>query len=102
MKSLPSLTYPFILLVLLSFRCSITYSSIYYVDKNASGQNNGTSWANAWQSFSDINWNSIQPGNTIYISGGTDSTIYYERLVIGASGSPGNYVTIRNSYETRT
>jgi hypothetical protein len=79
--------------------CTITYATNYYVDKNTSGQNNGTSWANAWQSFSAIDWNSIQPGDVIYISGGTDSTVYYERLVIGASGSAGNYVTIRNSYE---
>ena len=76
-----------------------TYLSNYYVDKNASGQNNGTSWANAWTSFSAINWNSIQPGDIIYISGGTDSTVYYERLVIGKSGTAGNYITIRNSYE---
>ena len=38
------------------------------------------SWTNAWESFFDINGTSIQPGDTIYISGGTDSTIYYEEL----------------------
>jgi hypothetical protein len=74
------------------------YASNYYVDKNANGNNNGTSWANAWQSFSAINWNSIQPGDIIYVSGGSDSTVYYERLVIGKSGTASNYITIRNSY----
>ena len=79
---------------------TIAYSTNYYVDKNASGQNSGTSWSNAWQSFSSINWSVIQPGDIIFVSGGPDSTVYYERLVIGASGNPGNYVTIRNSYES--
>ena len=85
--------------VLFLFISTITYATDYYVDKISSGQNNGTSWANAWQSFSAINWGSINPGDVLYISGGTDSTIYYERLVVGASGTPGNYVTVRNSYE---
>mgnify|MGYP005839630877 CR=1 FL=1 len=87
------------LFVLFLFITPLTYPTDFYVDKNASGQNNGSSWTNAWQSFSAINWNSIQPGDVIYISGGTDSTVYYERLVVGASGTPGNYVTIRNSYD---
>lgn len=82
------------------YRCTTIYASnYYYVDKNATGKNNGTSWEDAWESFSDIKWSSIQPGNIIYISGGKDSIIYYEQLIIGASGTPGNYVTLRNSYE---
>lgn len=82
------------------FLCSLTYATNFYVDKNASGQNNGTSWSNAWITFSDINWNLIQPGDVVYISGGTDSTVYYERLIIGKGGTSGNYVTVRNSYES--
>lgn len=101
MKSITRLTYFSVILVLFIFQCTtVTYSSNYYVDKNANGNNNGTSWVNAWQSFSDINWSAIKPGSVIYISGGTDSIVYYERLVIAASGTPGNYVTIRNSYDT--
>jgi hypothetical protein len=85
--------------ILFFFTSTSTFAINHYVDKNASGQNNGTSWANAWQSFSNINWGSIQPGDIIYISGGTDSTVYFERLVIGKSGIASNYVTVRNSYE---
>ena len=88
------------LMIILLIWINFSFASNYYVDKNASGQNNGTTWANAWQSFSAINWNTIQPGDIIYISGGTDSTVYYQRLVIGKSGTPGNYITIRNSYDT--
>ena len=87
-------------IILLSLFSLPVFATDWYVDKNASGQNNGTSWTNAWQSFSSINWGSIKPGDIILISGGSDSTVYYERLVIGASGTPGNYITIRNSYET--
>jgi len=79
--------------------CTETHPTNYFVDKNASGGNNGTSWTDAWEGFSAIDWDSINPGDVIYISGGTDSTVYNERLVIGASGSAGNYVTIRNSYD---
>ena len=56
--------------------------------------NNGTSWTNAWKSFSVINWGSINPGDYIYISGGTDSTVYNETLEPACSGTASNYVTI--------
>jgi hypothetical protein len=64
------------------------------VDKNASGSNNGTSWANAWQSFSAISWSSIQPGDNIYISGGPDSTVYTSGMTVGKSGTAGHPITI--------
>jgi hypothetical protein len=72
----------------------------YYIFKNATGNNNGTSWVNAWKSFSNINWSIIQPGDNIYISGGTDSTIYNETLIISNSGSVnGGYITISNGID---
>ena len=84
--------------VLFQFLFTTAYSANRYVDKNANGSNSGSSWTNAWESFSAINWGSVNPGDVIYISGGVDSTVYYERLVIGKSGTAGNYITIRNSY----
>ena len=62
MCPIPRQTYLSVVLALLLFQCStITYPANHFVNKNASGQNNGTSWANAWESFSAINWGSIQP-----------------------------------------
>jgi hypothetical protein len=80
--------------VLFLFLTTITNATDYYVDKNASGSNNGTSWINAWQSFSTISWSSIQPGDNIYISGGPDSTVYTSGMTIGKSGTAGNPITI--------
>ncbi|OQY72559.1 MAG: hypothetical protein B6D44_09795, partial [Ignavibacteriales bacterium UTCHB2] len=80
----------FFMIVLPFYLCA----SNYYVDKNAIGLNNGTSWANAWQSLSAINWNLIQPGDVIYVSGGTDSTIYYEQLTVDKNGTSTNPISI--------
>ena len=66
------------------------FSANHFVDKNASGQNNGTSWSNAWESLSSINWSTVNPGDTIFIAGGT----YNETLKMGKSGSAGKIIVI--------
>jgi hypothetical protein len=68
----------------------------WYVDKDATGLNNATSWANAADTFTAIPWASVQPGDFIYISGGTtaSSKVYNETLTVGKAGSPGNLITI--------
>ena len=71
----------------------------YYVDNTVSTSGNGLSWGTAWKNFSDINWGVVEPGDIVYISGGMDSTVYYEPLAIEASGNPNHLVTVRNSYE---
>ena len=72
----------------------------WFVDKNASGDNNGTSWTNAWESFSAINWGSLEPDDTLYISGGTDSTVYNETLNISASGTSGHQLVVTKGLST--
>jgi hypothetical protein len=61
----------------------------WYVDNTASGSNNGSSWSNAWNSFSRIVWGAsgVKAGDTLYISGGSASKTYASGLAVGASGS---------------
>ena len=68
--------------------------SNFYVDKIANGLNNGTSWASAWESFTDIDWSVITHSDTVFISGGSSSKRYYETLEIQASGVEGGYITV--------
>ena len=69
-------------------------AATYYVDRDASGSNNGTSWANAWKSFSAINWGSFRPGDVLYISGGSSSKTYFEALVVNTDGTSQNPIII--------
>lgn len=93
-----------LIIIMLSISTKLNYnisfaqtsgSGKWYVDKNANGSNNGASWENAWESFSAINWGSIQAGDTLFISGGSDSTVYTEQLNIGAiNGTSNNRIVI--------
>ena len=53
----------------------------HFVDMYATGENDGSSWTDAWNDLNNINWHStITSGDTIYISGGEDSTTYYPKI----------------------
>ncbi len=67
----------------------------WYVDKNATGAHNGTSWADAYTTFASINWALIQPGHTVWVSGG----VYPEYVVIGKKGTQANPIRIKVSQE---
>ncbi len=83
----------FIFVFLSAFRADAVN---WYVDNAATGENNGTSWDNALQSFADINWNSVEPGDDIYISGGITEKTYNEPLIlIDLNGDVNNPITIK-------
>lgn len=91
--------------ILLSF--TINAQTIWYVDRDAAGSANGTSWANAWRTFESINWSSISAGDTIYVSDGTyiaTADNAEASIVIGSAVTPytfasGNPVVIARAWE---
>jgi hypothetical protein len=73
-----------ILFIVLSFQLLAQDGTTrFFVNRDATGSNNGTSWTNAWTNLSSINFASLTAGDTVYVSGGTDSTTYYPNSASG-------------------
>lgn len=103
----------YILFILLSFQL-IAQDGVtrFFVNRDASGSADGTSWTDAWLNPEDIDFSALTAGDTVYVSGGADSTTYYPSsasgIVLGnvSSGSgvytfaSGNPVVICPSWET--
>lgn len=53
--------------------CLPAFGAVKYVDPNATGAGNGTSWANAYTTLAAV---SASAGDTIYVSGGSSSQTY--------------------------
>lgn len=85
-------------LAALLFICSAVYAATtWYVDVDATGLADGTSWANAWTNLQSAGDGSgVQPGDTVQISGGlyTNRTDFYLE-----NGTVGNWVTYQASRE---
>jgi hypothetical protein len=78
-----------VVLLIISNNTHLLGASNWYIDNSLTGSaNNGTSWADAWTNFSsvkfrngcagiDVSANAVHAGDTIYISGGETSQVYY-------------------------
>lgn len=110
-------------LLILLFVPNLAAASTYYVSKNGSNAA-GTSWSTAWNELSNINWGVVNPGDTIYIDGGSTACQtpnntynpqtkqyglrpgfscgmrYESTLAIGKSGTSTSPITIKLSTET--
>jgi hypothetical protein len=83
-------------------RENFAVGTLWYVRPSGGtyGTEDGSSYANAWDGFSNIVWASIQPNDVLYICG-----THTEALVVGASGtgpvgrSYSKPITIRGDYE---
>jgi len=85
-------------IIILTLVLILSLSSVsavnWYVDNAVATSGTGQSWSTAWKNLANINWVSVKPGDTVYISGGTTSKTYYESLYPLASGTANNPIKI--------
>lgn len=65
-----------------------------YVKKGATGSNNGSSWANAYNELNAINWSNVNNGDVVEISGGSSKLVYVTQIRVPSNK---NNVTVRRS-----
>jgi hypothetical protein len=70
----------------------------YYVSPAGDGSD-GRSWATAWQSPGQIDWQAVQPGDTVVLDGGPEGVTYLGGFTISGSGQEGRPITLRPSDE---
>lgn len=76
----------------------VIIGNAYYVSGNGSN-GDGRSWTTAWNELDQINWAAIQPGDTIFIDGGTAQMRYRTILAPRSSGTAGAPIRIQLSTE---
>ena len=76
----------------------ICFAGDWYVRKGATGSNNGTNWTDAWNEMNQINWDSVAAGDTIWLAGGTYTSV----LAIGKSGTSQNRIYVKRVLSTDT
>src|SRR5260370_38672189 len=79
-----------LLIFVISLVATAGDASTWFVNKDAHGTGNGTSWTDAWKDFNTIIWNNVNPGDTIYVAGGS-----YTYFTVGKSGTSGNVIAIK-------
>ena len=63
---------------------------------NNYGLGDGTSYENAWNGFSEINWSILGGGDTLYVSG-----VFDKDLIVESGGSLEQDLVIRGDYSTK-
>ena len=76
-------------LILILFLISNLFAAKHYVRDNASGDNNGTDWTNAWEDNDDWSAADIARGDTVYYADGTYVGDTFDDAI---SGSTINYI----------
>jgi len=71
-----------LIIILMVLFASYASATDWYVRDGATGAGNGTTRADAWDNFSNIDWASVGAEDTIYVDAGT-----YGTLSIGQSGT---------------
>ena len=71
----------------------------FYVSRTGSN-GDGKTWASAWNELDQIEWDVIQPGDTILIDGGSSEMVYQTSLIVGKSGVALKPISIRLADET--
>ena len=66
------------------------FAANHYIRAGATGANNGSSWANAWSTFSTVTWTR---GDTYYVAGGT----YNGNISITTGLSGLNWIIIKKA-----
>jgi Right handed beta helix region len=69
----------------------------YYIDTAGDNQNSGTSAAEAWKDFTNVNKKTFQPGDSVLLKRGCIWN--QERLTLNGSGSLGRFIVV-GSYGT--
>jgi hypothetical protein len=77
-----------LILIALNLFAGTANAANWYVRPAAAGSANGTNWTNAW-SLSGINWSNVNPGDTIWMAGGS-----YGGFATGRGGTSGQPITI--------
>lgn len=75
-------------------------AATYYCDNTATGNNDGTSWTDAWTDLVNA-VTMLSAGDTLYISGGSTSKTYsISAQLEPSSGTSGNLVTIKTGQDS--
>jgi hypothetical protein len=77
----------------------IDHSPNQYFVSRFGDNTNGLSWKTAWNELDQINWEVVEPGDTILLDGGRSEMVYSSQLTVTKSGAFMMPITIRMAKE---